>query len=181
MHETKIIGSKEIEDKKYGYNVEIYQLEEGKEAKQTTEKVVLTNKGGINKAIGIKIKTQGVFYFSGLSEFEIRICQEGTSEEIYQLYEIDTWEEFRIENRRYIKDVYAKKEYEEEKEVYVRYIDLVRHLDEPNKEYYFIIDKKIEESKDYELEIDIKKENKKIEVTREYYINNIFPKKIKYD
>ena len=115
MHETKIIGSKEIEDKKYGYNVEIYQLEEGKEAKQTTEKVVLTNKGGINKAIGIKIKTQGVFYFSGLSEFEIRICQEGTSEEIYQLYEIDTWEEFRIENRRYIKDVYAKKEYEEEK------------------------------------------------------------------
>ena len=84
MHETKIIGSKEIEDKKYGYNVEIYQLEEGKEAKQTTEKVVLTNKGGINKAIGIKIKTQGVFYFSGLSEFEIRICQEGTSEEIYQ-------------------------------------------------------------------------------------------------
>mgnify|MGYP000130353369 CR=1 FL=1 len=114
MHETKIIGSKEIEDKKYGYNVEIYQLEEGKEAKQTTEKVVLTNKGGINKAIGIKIKTQGVFYFSGLSEFEIRICQEGTSEEIYQLYEIDTWEEFRIENRRYIKDVYAKKEYEEE-------------------------------------------------------------------
>ena len=134
MHETKIIGSKEIEDKKYGYNVEIYQLEEGKEAKQATEKVVLTNKGGINKAIGIKIKTQGVFYFSGLSEFEIRICQEGTSEEIYQLYEIDTWEEFRIESRRYIKDVYAKKEYEEEKEVYVRYIDLVRHLDEPNKD-----------------------------------------------
>ena len=30
MNETKIIGSKELEDKKYGYNVEIYQLEEGK-------------------------------------------------------------------------------------------------------------------------------------------------------
>ena len=181
MNETKIIGSKELEDKKYGYNVEIYQLEEGKEAKKATEKVVLTNKGESKKAIGIKIKTQGVFYFSGLSEFEIRMCQEGTSEEIYQLYEIDKWEEFRIESRRYIKDIYARKEYEEEKEVYVRYINLVRNLDEPNKEYYFIIDKKIEESEEYELEIDIKKENKKIEVTREYYINNRFPKKVKYD
>ena len=40
----------------------------------------------------------------------------------------------------------------EEKEVYVRYINLVRNLDEPNKEYYFIIDKKIEESEEYELE-----------------------------
>lgn len=38
MNETKIIGSKELEDKKYGYNVEIYQLEEGKEAKKQQKK-----------------------------------------------------------------------------------------------------------------------------------------------
>ena len=105
MNETKIIGSKELEDKKYGYNVEIYQLEEGKEAKKATEKVVLTNKGESKKAIGIKIKTQGVFYFSGLSKFKIKMCKKETSKEIYQLYEIEKWEEFRKERRRYIKDM----------------------------------------------------------------------------